>query len=75
MKKYTPVNPSFTIYLKWDVRGSTLHGHVIIMKHHRVKTYLWSFRPDTCEFKPFCLSIGPINSIIPLPPKSEISSL
>ena len=27
---YTPVNPNFTI-LKWDVRGSTLHGHVMLM--------------------------------------------
>ena len=24
---YTPVNPKFTI--KWGVRGSTLHGHVV----------------------------------------------
>ena len=27
---YTPVNPNFTI-LKWGVRGSSLHGHVIMM--------------------------------------------
>ena len=30
-KKYTSVNPSFTL-LKRGVRGSTLHGHVIIMR-------------------------------------------
>ena len=29
---YTPVHPSFTIN-KWDVRGYTLHGHVIIMAY------------------------------------------
>ena len=27
---YTPVNPNFTIQ-KWDVRGSTLHGHFCMM--------------------------------------------
>ena len=27
---YTPVNPSFTIN-KWDLRGSSLHGHVFVM--------------------------------------------
>ena len=27
---YTPVNPSFTIY-KWEVRGSSFHGHVFVM--------------------------------------------
>ena len=27
---YTPVNPSFTIS-KWEVRASTLHGHVSMM--------------------------------------------
>ena len=26
----TPVNPKFTIH-KWDLRGSTLHGHVSVM--------------------------------------------
>ena len=28
---YTPVNPSFTIY-KWGVRGSSLHGHVFVIR-------------------------------------------
>ena len=27
---YTPVNPSFTIYM-WGVRGYKSHGHVILM--------------------------------------------
>ena len=31
-KKYTAVNPSFTI-LKWGVRGYTLHGLVIMMRY------------------------------------------
>ena len=30
---YTPVNPSFTIYVKVGVRGSRLHGHVSMMQH------------------------------------------
>ena len=29
---HTPVNPSFTIE-KWGVRGSSLHGHVIMMNY------------------------------------------
>ena len=27
---YTPVKPSFTMY-RWDVRGCTLHGYVIMI--------------------------------------------
>ena len=30
-KKYTPLHPSFTIY-KWGARGSSLHGHVCMVK-------------------------------------------
>ena len=28
---YTPVNPSFTSYIKWGVRGCKLHGQVSMM--------------------------------------------
>ena len=30
-KMYTSMHPRFTI-LKWDVRGYTSHGHVILME-------------------------------------------
>ena len=28
---YTPVNPSFTSYIKWGIRGCKLHGQVSMM--------------------------------------------
>ena len=46
---YTPVNPSFTI-LKWGVRGSSFHRHVIMMIEICLAQYLyfesfhWSWR-------------------------------
>ena len=34
-KKYTPVNPIFSIQ-KWGVRGFNLHGPVSVMTSHKV---------------------------------------
>ena len=35
-KKYTPANPSFTLY-KWGIRGCSLHGLVFVM----FALYVW----------------------------------